>query len=183
MTLGEHLNLFYLKYNIPPNGGVNDKTFEVPLPCFKLILPNFSWRKKMLHIHDLEHILNDQNTTWKGEMYIASWEISTGYWKHFPVILFPLWTMGWGFWNHPFSVYRGFRKGNSDRGIVNLNIEKEILLSMELEQLQTLTQSQYPFRSRFILYCKIIFWLLVSQIVFLSPLILFTLIVSFYCIK
>ena len=101
MTLQDQLNKFYIEHNIPEKGGVDFNTFEVPLPFFKLILPNLSWRKKKLHIHDLEHILNKQDTTWKGEMFIASWEIATEFWKYFPVCLFPLWTMGWGLWKHP----------------------------------------------------------------------------------
>lgn len=88
MILSEHLDHFYHTYNIPEKGGVDDKTFEVPLPLFTLTLPNFPWRKRMLHIHDLEHILNEQDTTWNGEIFIASWEISIGSFKNFPVIFF-----------------------------------------------------------------------------------------------
>lgn len=180
MNLSDHLDEFYRKYNIPAIGGVNDKTFEVPLPIFTLILPNFKWRKKMLHIHDLEHILNEQDTTWKGEMFIASWEISTGYWNHFPIIIFPLWTIGWGLWKHPSSVFRGFRKGHSDRGIANLNIDREKLLTMDLPALRAKTQNQKPSRSRFTLYCRLIFWILAGQIVFLSPLIVLAIILFFF---
>ena len=71
MNLREHLDQFYQQYNIPAEGGVNYKTFEVPLPVFTLTLPNFPWRKRMLYIHDLEHILNRQDTTWRGEIFIA----------------------------------------------------------------------------------------------------------------
>jgi len=98
----------------------------------------------MLYIHDLEHILNQQDVSWKGEMFIASWEISTGFWKAFPIIFFPLWTMGWGLWKHPLSVYKGFIKGHSDKGIANLNINKEKLLTMNLSQLKFLTQGKRP---------------------------------------
>src|SRR5665647_1902457 len=154
MNLSDHLDEFYRKYNIPAIGGVNDKTFEVPLPIFTLILPNFKWRKKMLHIHDLEHILNEQDTSWKGEMFIASWEISTGFWKHFPIIIFPLWTMGWGFWKHPSSVLNGFQKGNSDHGIANLNVPQHKLLEMNLMQLQALTLHQRQNHSHFYFYSK-----------------------------
>jgi len=171
MTLSDHLNQFYNTYNIPANGGVNDKTFEVPLPFFNLILPNLSWRKKMLHIHDLEHILNAQDTSWKGEMFIASWEISTGFWRHFPIILFPLWTMGWGLWKHPRSVFRGFRKGQSDRGIINLNIPQEMLLAMNLKQLQSLTLNKQQHRSHWQLNFKLFWWSFISQIIFFFPLI------------
>ncbi len=169
MTLSDHLDEFYHQYNIPPNGGVNDKIFEVQLPFFKLKLPNLSWRRKMLYIHDLEHILNQQDVSWKGEMFIASWEISTGFWKNFPVILFPLWTMGWGLWKHPSSVYKGFRKGYSDRGIAGLNINKEKLLTMNLSQLKVLTQGKRTDQSQSLLVIRLFFWTLISQIVFFTP--------------
>jgi len=174
MTLREHLDQFYLQYDIPAEGGVNDKTFEVPLPAFKLTLPNFPFRKRMLYIHDLEHILNHQDTTWQGEIFIASWEVSTGYYRNFPIIVFPLWTMGWGFWKHPSSVFRGFSKGYSDKGIARLNMEQAELLELNLSELQLLTLNKRANRSKTIFYFKFSGWLLVSQIVFLSPIIALT---------
>jgi uncharacterized membrane protein len=172
MTLGEHLDEFYRKYNIPANGGVDDKTFEIPFPYFTLTLPNFSWRKRALYVHDLEHILNEQDTSWSGEMFIASWEISTGFWKNLPVIIFPIWTMGWGLWKHPTSVLRGFRAGNSQRGIANLEIEKDKLLNMDLDHLRMLMHkcrgSAFPFLCNIRLIC----WVLISQLVFLFPLLI-----------
>ena len=171
MTLRDYLDQFYQNNNIPPKGGLDDKTFEVPLPHFTLTLPNFGWRKRMLYIHDLEHILNLQDTSWQGEMFIASWEISTGFYKNFPIIVFPLWTMGWGLWKHPRTVFRAFRKGNSDRGIARLNLEQEELLQMELHQLQLLTLNNRQNSNRFSFYAKLIGWILISQLVFLLPLI------------
>jgi hypothetical protein len=180
MTLREHLDQFYLKYNIPENGGVDDKTFEVPLPVFTLTLPNFPWRKRMLYIHDLEHILNEQDTTWKGEIFIASWEISTGYYKNFPIIIFPLWTMAWGFWKHPSAVLRGFRKGFADKGIARLNMEQEKLLNLELPQLQNLTLNKRVNRSKISYYFRLLAWLLISQLVFLSPVIALVVLLSIF---
>lgn len=171
MTLREQLNLFYLQYDIPAEGGVNDKTFDVPLPVFTLKLPNFSWRQRMLYIHDLEHILNHQDTTWQGEIFIASWEISTGYYRNFPIIMFPLWTMGWGLWKHPAAVFRGFRKGYSDKGIARLNLSKEKLLEMELPDLELLTLNKRANRSEFLFVIKLIGWSCLSQLVFFSPII------------
>lgn len=169
MTLREHLDQFYLQYNIPENGGVDDKTFEVPLPVFTLTLPNFPWRKRMLYIHDLEHILNGQDTTWKGEIFIASWEISTGYYRNFPIIIFPLWAMGWGFWKHPSAVLRGFSKGFVDKGIARLNIAEEKLLNLELLQLQNLTLNKRVSRSKISFSFRFLGWFLLSQGVFLFP--------------
>jgi len=171
MKLSEHLDDFYKQYNIPAEGGVNDKTFEVPLPLLTLTLPNFPWRKRMLYIHDLEHILNQQDTSWNGEIFIASWEISTGYYRNFPIILFPLWTMGWGFWKHPRTVFNGFRKGYSDKGIARLHMAQEMLMEMELPQLELLTLNKRADRSRFLFSLKLAGWLFLSQLVFFSPVI------------
>lgn len=179
MTLRDLLNQFYLQYNIPVEGGVHDKTFEVPLPLFTLTLPNFPWRKRMLYIHDLEHLLNEQDTSWKGEIFIASWEISTGYYRNFPIIIFPLWTMGWGLWKHPSAVFRGFRKGHSDKGIARLNMEQERLLALELSQLRDLTLNKREGRSEALFFIKSIGWMALSQLVFLSPLITLSGIISF----
>ena len=183
MTLSEHLDEFYNKYNIPIQGGINDRTFEVPLPLFNLKLPNLSWRKKMLYIHDLEHILNQQNVSWKGEMYIASWEISTGFWKSFPIIIFPLWTMGWGLWKHPSAIYQGFSKGHFNNGIANLKLEKDNLLTLDLAQLKELTIRTRENSSGLFLNLKLISWILISQLVFFFPLILLLLIAIIYLIN
>jgi hypothetical protein len=182
MKLRDHLDQFYRQYNIPPEGGVNDNTFEVPLPVFTLTLPNFPWRKRMLYVHDLEHILNRQDTSWQGEIFIASWEISTGYYRNFPIIIFPLWTMGWGLWKHPTAVLSGFRKGHSDKGIARLNLNQDQLFELELFQLEQLALNRRAGRSRFSFYFRFAGWTLLSQLVFLSPIITLIAILSF-CFK
>ena len=134
----------------------------------------------MLYVHDLEHILNEQDTSWSGEMFIASWAISTGFWKNLPVIIFPLWTMGWGLWKHPASVIRGFRAGNSQRGIANLEIEKDKLLSLELDQLHGLMESNGTSRSPYVFYIRLINWILISQLLFFLPLLFLSLCVFIF---
>ena len=180
MTLGEELDQFYEKYNIPKNGGLNDESFEIPFPHFTLKLPNFSWRKKMLYIHDLEHILNKQDTTWRGEMYIASWEIATGFWSNFPIIIFPLWTMGWGIWKHPKAIMDGFNNGCKSIGIANLGLTKEQLLALNLAQLKKYTQHNSVIYSRLFCGIKFFCWIIVSQIAFLFPLVLTLLLVAIF---
>lgn len=178
MNLQQHLNDFYVQHNIPENGGEDHKTFEVPLPFLKLILPNFSWRKKMLYIHDLEHILNHQDTTWRGEIFIASWEIATGFWKYFPICIFPLWTMGWGLWKHPSSVFSGFKKGSQDVGIAELSISKERILQLSLAELQNLILGKKQV-SKY-LKLRFLFFTFISQIIFLAPIIVSALILFYF---
>ena len=121
----------------------------------------------MLYIHDLEHILNRQDTSWRGEIFIASWEIATGFWKYFPICIFPLWTMGWGLWKHPSSVLKGFKKGLADRGIAELPLSKKEILQLNLTELEYLVsvKKQTPkyIRLKFLLFTFF------SQAIFLFP--------------
>ena len=52
--------------------------------------PNPVWRKKVLHIHDIHHLITKQSTSWKGEAYITGWEIATHLWLKFPIGIFNL---------------------------------------------------------------------------------------------
>lgn len=179
LTLKEELNLFYKKYNLPEDGGVDDKTFGVPLPFFELKLPNYAWRKRMLHVHDLEHILNKQDTTWSGEIFIASWEIATGFWKYFPICIFPLWTVGFGLFKHPSSVYNGFLKGSHDTGIAQIKMQREELLKLNITDLHKLTEKKYPL-SMHKFRITLFFGALLGLFVLLLPIILVLGVALFY---
>ena len=57
---------FYLKNGIPENGGVNKSSFEMNVLGINLKLPNPEFRKEMIHIHDIQYLLNHCDTSWKG---------------------------------------------------------------------------------------------------------------------
>ena len=72
MTLNKLLSEFYKKNGMPPDGGINKNTFGLKVLGINLKLPNPKFRKDVTHIHDIHHILNKCNTSWKGETFIAS---------------------------------------------------------------------------------------------------------------
>ncbi len=172
MTLRNELDNFYQLNNIPENGGEDHTSFEVPLLFFNLTLPNFSWRKKMIHIHDVEHILNRQDTSWRGEAFIASWEIATGYLRYFPLFIFPLWAIGFGLWKHPCAIMNGFFKGLNDVGVAALYRSKEQLLDTTLEELRRLTENKRTLLSPSQKWSRFLVAVLLSQLTFLSPLLI-----------
>ena len=172
MTLDKLLAEFYKKNGIDENGGINDDTFDINVLGINLKLPNLKFRKDMIHIHDIHHILNKCNTTWKGEAYIAGWEISTGFWKYFPICILSLWTMGYSFWLYPKSILKGFEKGLNDIDIIDLKISKSELMQMEYDHLINLTTKQKNIQIGVVKWVQFLLWLLISQIIFLFPLIL-----------
>lgn len=172
MTLSKHLEEFYKKNNIPIYGGVNDSYFNFKVFGINLKLPNPKFRRDAIHIHDLQHVLNNCDTSWKGESFIAGWEISTGMWKHFPLGLLTLWAMGYGIWLYPKDIFLGYKKGLTNKGIIDLKISKQQFLEMELTELVSLTKKDKPKSSRFIQNLSFLFWVIISQFILLAPIIL-----------
>jgi len=172
MTLDKLLAEFYKRNGIDENGGINDDTFAIKVLGINLKLPNPKFRKDMIHIHDIHHILNKCNTSWKGEAYIAGWEISTGFWRYFPICILSLWTMGYSLWLHLKAVLQGFKKGLNDIGIIDLKISKSELMKIEYDQLINITTKEKTIEIGVTEWLQFLFWLLISQIIFLFPLIL-----------
>ena len=171
MRVGALLTNFYRKNGIPENGGFDKDHFEMKVFGMNLTLPNPQFRKETIHIHDIQHILNDCDTSWKGEGFISGWEMSTGMWKHFPIGLLSLWAMGYSLWIYPSAVLSGFKKGLNDKGIIDLEISKSEFLKMEFSELKRLTKKDTITKMGIWQWTQFFFWSLISQVVLLSPLI------------
>ena len=170
MTLEKLLAAFYEENGIPENGGFDKDTFEMKVLGVHLTLPNPKFRKEVIHIHDIQHLLNKCDTSWKGESFIAGWEISTGIWKYFPICIFSLWAMGYSLWIYPKSVFKGFKKGLNNTGIIDLKITKSEFMKMEYDQLVQIAKKERNTEMKILQWIQFMFWSLISQVIFLFPL-------------
>ncbi len=171
MTLDKLLIEFYNENGIPEKGGVDKDTFELKVFGISLKLPNPKFRKEVIHIHDIQHLLNKCDTSWKGEAFIAGWEIATGLWKYFPVCIFSFWAMGYSFWLHPKAVFNGFKKGLNNIGIIDLKISESDFMKMEFEELERITKKEKSIEMGVFQWIEFVFWLIISQFFLLFPLI------------
>ena len=172
MKLDKLLTEFYKENGILENGGINKDTFEMKVLGINLKLPNPKFRKDVIHIHDIQHLLNECDTSWKGEAFIAGWEISTGFWKYFPICIFSFWAIGYSFWLYPKAVLNGFKKGLNDIGVIDLKISESDLMKMEFEELQRITKKGQITEMGIVQWIEFIFWWIISQMIFLFPLIM-----------
>ncbi len=169
MTIYQSLQKFYTENNFSADGGENEAYFDLKFKFFTLKLPNSNFRKKVIYIHDIQHILYNQNTTWKGEAFIAGWEIGTNMWKHLPIGIMSLWAMGFSVLNHPKDVLKGYKTGINSIGIIDLNLQKEQLFNMPLANLKSLIKKEKTVSVNWFLF---VFWILLSLFTFLFPLLL-----------
>lgn len=167
MTISQSLQQFYKENNFKEDGGESEAFFELKFRYFTLKLPNTQHRKKVIYIHDIQHVLYNCDTTWKGEAFIAGWEIGTQLWKHLPIGLISLWAMGFCLLNYPKEVIKGYKAGINSIGVIDLKIEKETLLRMSVSELSKRIKKD---KNRRIHWGKFLFWGLISELVFLFPL-------------
>lgn len=169
MILAQKLEQFYAKNGLPEGGGATKNTFDFKAFGINLRIPNPKFRQKVVHIHDIEHVLFDQDTSWKGEAFIAGWELASGMWRHMPVGLFSLWAFGYSLWLHPTAVFRGFTTGGSQRGVIDLNLSEAQLLAMNDRELLSVMNQGKSVLSPTSLRGRFFLWILLSQLFFVGP--------------
>ncbi len=171
--LKESLAIFYSTNNLEPDGGYSSSTFTMVVFGISFPFPNPAFRKEVIHLHDIAHIIHKKDISWKGEAFISGWEIATRFWKVLPVGLFSLWAMGYSLWMYPKAVFKGFCSGYNAKGIQELKCSKEALLNKTTAQIKKELALDSRIRSSVSLYLYFLFWVLFSQVIFIVPFLLF----------
>ena len=172
MTVRDALKDFYSENNMPEDGGMNDNSFILKVFGYTLKLPNPEIRRKNIYIHDIQHVVHQCDTSWRGESYIAGWEIGTNFWRHFPLAILPIWAMGYGVWTHPKEVLRGYKDGLKQTGIIDLELSKEELLEMNIVELKQRLSKKVISKWSPSKQMEFLAWILLSQLVLLTPIII-----------
>lgn len=177
MTIAQSLQQFYTQNNLPEKGGVEEDTFKIGFKFFTLTLPNSQIRKDIIHVHDIQHVLYNCDTTWKGEAFIAGWEIATKLWKKAPIIsLLSFWVFGFCLFIYPKEVLKGYKAGLGNKGIIDLKMNKKALFALTPSELKLLIKKEKDMNFNWFIY---MFWCIISEFIFLFPL-LFLITFLFY---
>lgn len=116
LRIEEALQLFFLQYNIAPDGGVNDKWIKLKLGKLNIPFPNLEGRKKAILIHDTHHILTGYQPVWKGEAALGAWEVSSGCGKYLTAWILDMGIFALGLFLFPKTIFNAFIRG---RGVKN----------------------------------------------------------------
>lgn len=167
MIISTALKEFHQANNLPKDGGENDSFFYIKFKPFTFKLPNPAFRRKVIHIHDIQHVLYDCDTSWKGESFISGWEIATGMWKHLPIGLFSISGMFVGLFLHPKEVYNGFKEGLRCESLIDSKIPKKELLNLSISELKKRLQKEKQIKFN---WFSFLFWCFASIVLSLLPL-------------
>jgi hypothetical protein len=163
-TVKEHIEQFYAINQFDEDGGVSKSWVWIKFGFISFPLPNTTSRKDNVILHDINHLITDNNTTWKGESAVSSWEIASGGWKKFyvPWVL-TLWAMGLGIVFYYKSTYLSFKKGLMMRNALTVGISKSDILNYKTSDLIKQV-SNHPKSNR-----NFYLWMMLSLFVFILP--------------
>ncbi|TCP21907.1 hypothetical protein EV195_11520 [Tenacibaculum skagerrakense] len=169
MIVSQKLEQFYLENDLDQNGGADKDYFTMKFRLFSIKLPNAEFRKSIVHIHDIEHVLFNCDVSWKGEAFIAGWEISTGMWKHVPIGFMSIWAMGFGLLTYPKQTISGYKKGLNYDGLIDKKIPKEKLMNLTIPEINKLLLKPTPKKINYSIFCL---WNIISILIVISPILL-----------
>jgi hypothetical protein len=135
-TAGEALQKYYESHYF------GDRAFRDPIVLAKIgplsvPTPNPKWRREIIHLHDLHHLLTRYDTSWSGEGEVAAWELATGFPQGYRIAYcYAPVTFIIGFFFSPRRVVRALRRGWGAKNLCHLNLKKDELMQMSLEQLR-----------------------------------------------
>jgi len=166
-TIQQALSYFYKQNKFGENGGANKKLAWIKFGFFSIPIPNIKSRQKHIFFHDLNHIITESTTTWKGESSVSAWEVASGGWGNLYYLwLLTLWVMGLGVIFYPKTIFSSFKKGLTMRNAFRCNLIKEQILPLSIFELRN-QLSHFPKNNK-----NIYLWIGISLLVFLIPFII-----------
>lgn len=174
-TVEQAITKFYSENDFGDDGGINEKYAWIKFGFFSIPIPNAESRRNNVYLHDISHIVTENDTTWKGESAVSSWEIASGGWGNLYIPwLLTLWAMGLGVVFYTQTTLNAFTKGLTMSNALKSGLTKNEINKLTVTELKrTLSNKPKSNRNQFL-------WTAVSLFVFLSPfLIVFAIIFTF----
>lgn len=163
-TTEQAIKEFYIKNNFSEDGGVNEKYAWIKFGFFSIPIPNTQSRKDNVYLHDINHVVTGNNTTWKGESAVSAWEIASGGWGNLYFIwLLTLWAMGLGVVFYPSNVFKSFQKGLTMRNGLICGLSKNEINQLSISDLRKQLSGKPKSKK------NTIFWMIFSFLIFVMP--------------
>ena len=139
-TIQEALAVFFEKYNLGPDGGMNDRWVKLRFGKFYIPIPNTASRKKALIFHDIHHIATGYKSNWKGECEIGAWEVSTGCGTYTAAWVLDLGVFALGLLIFPVATFKAFVRGRRTCNFYRNTYTRADLMGMEIEHVKTILE-------------------------------------------
>lgn len=130
------LDIFFAKYNLGEQGGLNNDWAYLDMKWFRIPFPNTASRKKALILHDIHHIVTGYKSDWQGEAEIAAWEVSTGCGDYSAAWVLDTGGIAMGIMFYPVKTFKAFVRGRRTTNLYLSNYRKEDLVNLSIREVQ-----------------------------------------------
>ncbi len=137
LTVYEALSLFYHDNGFDPKEAQHN-FYRIQLGTVVIYVANPEVRKRVLHMHDLQHILYEVDTTLSGEAEISAIALASRGRKPWVEYLYGLPGIGMGFLVAPGRVLRGLWHGARHPSIYTLKLPADAIWQMSLGEIRDL---------------------------------------------
>lgn len=136
MLVSEALEAWFRKYDLGPDGGLNQSWGRIKVGKIGIPIPNTNSRKKALVFHDIHHVATGYTGDWPGEVSISAWEISSGCGSFGVAWLLNFGGFMIGLFLFPKLVFRAFIRGRRTQNLYHGLLSKEAAMRMPVAELQ-----------------------------------------------
>jgi hypothetical protein len=137
MTIQEGLQKFYQINHFDDDGGEKNSWAWIKFGFISLPIPNPESRKRVLFLHDIHHLITENDTTWKGESSVGAWEIATGGWGYsFYIWWIILGSFLIGVFRYPSNTFTWFVRGCRTKSVIGLEMTKRELLITSIKTIK-----------------------------------------------
>jgi hypothetical protein len=137
LKVSDHLEKFYLDYNLGENGGNHLPYVTLKIgKFFKFYIPNWDNRRRAVLRHDIHHLLTGYKSELLGEFEIAAWEIGSGCMDYFAAYLLNSGGLLAGLLIYPRPSFKAFLLGCRTTNLYQLNIDDKSLKNSTIEELR-----------------------------------------------
>lgn len=137
-TIQQALKLFFEKYQLGPDGGMNDNWAHLHVGKLRIPFPNTASRKKALLFHDVHHIATGYESNWKGECETGAWEISTGCGNYIAAWVLDFGALALGGVMYPVATFKAFVRGQRTLNFYKSGYTRQQLMNMKIAEAQTI---------------------------------------------
>jgi hypothetical protein len=164
ITIGQAIQDFYDKHDFGEDGGINEKYAWIKFGFISIPIPNADSRKNNVYLHDVSHIVTGNDTTWKGESAVSSWEIASGGWRelYLPWVL-TLWAMGLGVIFYPANILKSFKEGLTMNNALTCGLSKIDIYKLSVFDFKEFISNK-PKSKR-----NPYWWMFIALLTFLTP--------------
>ncbi len=139
-TILEELETYWKERNLPQDGGKNEKLNKAQIGSFSFRYPNLNG--KALLLHDINHLITDFPTTWKGEFQVSAWEMASGARKGFPLtLIYPVSLVLIGLIIYPREVLSAYKYGTNKQNAFLIYSQTDIF-QMTLEEIKRISNNK-----------------------------------------